>query len=249
MNYDALKTDYDSDGFVVVRDFVTGDALAELRQNLDRYISEIVPTLPETHAFYQDRSRPETLKQLQFMCVDPYFSEFMENAHWRRLALALLGEEIGAVMEPEWFNKPPNTVHLTPPHQDNFYFCWRPPSVVTIWLALEDVDEGNGCLRYVRGSHTGGVRPHVASTVLGFSQTVTDYGPEYEAREVMVELRAGDAVAHHGNTIHRADQNRSTTRHRPAFALVVTGVSAEKDAEAQVLYEANKARHKESLPD
>ena len=26
MNYDALKTDYDRDGFVVVRDFVTGDA-------------------------------------------------------------------------------------------------------------------------------------------------------------------------------------------------------------------------------
>jgi len=247
MNYDALKTDYDRDGFVVVRDFMTGDALAELRQNLDRYIREIVPTLPETHAFYQDRSRPETLKQLQNMGVDPYFSKFPENAHWRCLALALLGEEIAAVMEPEWFNKPPNTIHLTPPHQDNFYFCWRPPSVLTIWLALENVDEENGCLRYVRGSHTGGVRPHVASTVLGFSQTVNDYGPEDEAREVMIKLQAGDAVVHHGNTVHRADPNQSPTRHRPAFALVFNGVSAEKSAEAQALYEANKARHREML--
>ena len=150
-------------------------------------------------------------------------------------------------MEPEWFNKPPNTVHMTPPHQDNFYFCWRPPSVLTIWLAIENVDEENGCLRYVPGSHTGGMRPHSASTVLGFSQALTDYGPEDEAREVMVEMRAGDAVAHHGDTVHRADPNRSTTRHRPAFGLVVSGVSAEKSAEAQALYEANKARHREIL--
>ena len=113
MNYDALKTGYDRDGFVVVRDFVTGDALAELRQNIDSYIREIVPTLPETHAFYQDRSRPETLKQLQFMEDYPDFSEFRESAHWRCLALALLGEEIGAVLGPEWFNKPPNTVLRT----------------------------------------------------------------------------------------------------------------------------------------
>ena len=247
MNCDALKTDYDRDGFVVVHDFVTGDALAELRENLDRYIRDIVPTLPETHAFYQDRSRPETLKQLQCMGGDPYFSEFMKNEHWRSLAVAILGEEIADVKEPEWFNKPPNTVHETPPHQDNFYFCWRPPSVLTIWLAIEDVDEENGCLRYVRGSHTGGVRPHAASAVLGFSQAISDYGPEDEAREVMIELQAGDAVVHHGNTVHRADPNRSTTRHRPAFALVFTGASAEKSAEAQALYEANKARHREIL--
>ena len=67
------------------------------------------------------------------------------------------------------------------------------------------------------------------------------------AREVMIELQAGDAVVHHGNTVHRADPNRSTTRHRPAFALVITGVSAEKSAEAEALYEANRARHREIL--
>jgi len=34
---------------------------------------------------------------------------------------------------PEWFNKPPATNHITPPHQDNYYFCLEPPNVVTIW--------------------------------------------------------------------------------------------------------------------
>jgi len=40
---------------------------------LDRYIRDVVPTLPDGDAFYQDRSRPETLKQMLHMGCDPYF--------------------------------------------------------------------------------------------------------------------------------------------------------------------------------
>ena len=29
----------------------------------------------------------------------------------------------------------------TPPHQDNYYFCLKPPDVVTLWVALDPVDE------------------------------------------------------------------------------------------------------------
>jgi len=28
-----------------------------------------------------------------------------------------------------------------------------------MWMALEPVDEGNGCVRYVQGSHLKGMRP------------------------------------------------------------------------------------------
>ena len=58
--------------------------------------------------------------------------------------------------EPEWFNKPPGTDSPTPPHQDNYYFSLKPPNVLTIWLALDPVDDENGCLRYVAGSHRDG---------------------------------------------------------------------------------------------
>ncbi len=44
-----------------------GDDFTELCDNLDRYICEVVPNLPDADAFYQDRSRPETLKQMQAM--------------------------------------------------------------------------------------------------------------------------------------------------------------------------------------
>ena len=80
--------------------------------------------------------------------------------------------------------------------------------------------------------------------MLGFSQGITDYGPADAAAEVPIHLRPGDAVAHHGNTIHRADPNRSATRHRRAFAMVYRGVSCARDDEAFARYEANlKAQH------
>ena len=242
--YQDLKLAYNRDGFVVVRQFLEAGELAELSENLDRYIREVVPSLPPTAAFYQDRARPETLKQMQHMGVDPYFANYPRQAKWVALGQALVGEPVSCDA-PEWFNKPPNTEHPTPPHQDNYYFCLKPPQVVTIWLALEKVDAENGCLRYVRGSHQGGIRPHGPSKVLGFSQAITDYGEADRALEVCMYLEPGDAVAHHGNTIHRADPNRSATRHRRAFAMVYKGDSCQRDEEAFARYQRSvESQHK-----
>ena len=245
-DYTQYKEAYDRDGFVVVRNFLPKDEFDELTANLERYIRDVVPTLPDKGAFYQDKSRPETLKQFQHMAeYDPYFAEFRSNPRWHALASAMLGEA-GNPQQPEWFNKPPNTLHPTPPHQDNYYFNLKPPSVLSIWMALEPIDEENGCLRYNPGSHQKGIRPHYSTEVLGFSQGITDFGPEDEALEKAVSLGPGDAVVHHGEAIHRADPNRSTTRHRRAFAIVFQGVSCEVDHEAKKKYtDSMKAQHRE----
>jgi phytanoyl-CoA hydroxylase len=235
MNFDPCKADFERDGFAVVRQFLSGADREELVRHLDRYIREVVPTLPDSAVFYVDKARPETLKQMQHMHGDPFFREYTRNAAWSGLARALLGEEAHAE-EPEWFNKPPGTNSRTPPHQDNYYFCLKPPNVLTIWLALDPVDEENGCLRYVAGSHREGIRPHGRTGTLGFSQGITDYGPQDAAREAAVYLQPGDAVVHHGNTIHRAEPNRSPTRHRRAFAMVFKGISCRRDEEAFARY-------------
>jgi phytanoyl-CoA hydroxylase len=177
------------------------------------------------------------------MGCDPYFSDYRQHPLWTGLAQALLGEPVTA-QEPEWFNKPAGAAHPTPPHQDNYYFNLSPPRVLTIWLALDPVDAENGCLRYVAGSHRQGVRPHAASKLLGFSQQISDYGPQDEAAEAPVQLQRGDAVAHHGNTIHRADANRSASRPRRAFAMVMRGASCRRDEEQYARYlEALKSQH------
>ena len=235
MGNNELKSDFNRDGFVVIRQFLPENEFAELRRELYRYIKRVVPTLPYADAFYEDKSRPETLKQLQHMESDPFFRAYSNNRRWKRLGETLLGEEANA-KGGEWFNKPPRTNHPTPAHQDNFYFNLIPPNVLTMWLALEDVDEDNGCLRYVRGSHLVGRRPHARSDVLGFSQGITDYGPDDESRETAMILKANDLIVHHGWTIHRADPNRSATRHRPSFAIVFRGVSCQVDNEGYNRY-------------
>jgi len=241
MNFAQYRAPYSKDGYVVVPAFLSDDDFSELNENLDRYIRDVVPTLPNRYAFYQEKHRPETLKQLQFMGEnDLYFRRYIEHVRWKELAEALLGEPL-EFKQPQWFNKPPNTNHATPPHQDNYYFCLRPPSVLTMWLALDRVNEENGGLRYIPGSHRLGLRSHSGTDVIGFSQGITDYGPDDEAAEVLIRLEPGDLVCHHGELIHRAGANGSKDLWRRAFALVAEGVSCRHDEEALHAYQVSVA--------
>ena len=243
MNFEQHRLELEQDGFTVVRQFLSGEELVELMSNVDRYIREVVPGLPDSDAFYQDKSRPETLKQMQHMNQDPFFEAYRKNPKWITLATALLGEPVES-QGAEWFNKPPGIDHQTPPHQDNFYFNLKPPSVITAWLALDPTDEENGCLRYVRGSHRHGLRPHHVTSVLGFSQGVSDYGPADQQLEVVIKLQPGDLAIHHGETIHRADANRSFDRPRRAFAMVIRGQSCRLDEEGNKRYlESARQQH------
>lgn len=245
MRFQELRPAYEKQGYVVVKRFLNSEEFLELSRNLDRYIGEVVPTLSEKHAFFVDRSRPETLKQMQHMSVDPYFDAYAKHPKWLELAEDLAGEPVSCDA-PEWFNKPPGTISPTPPHQDNYYFCLKPNNVLTIWLALDVVDRENGCLRYVPGSHLRGVRPHQRSNILGFSQGISDYGDQDFAEEVEIHLQPGDAVVHHGETIHRAEANVSPIRNRRAFAMVCRGESCRRDEEAFTRYQsALKLQHEQ----
>ncbi len=228
---DVDKDSYDRDGFTTVRKFLPPEVFDALRANVDRFIRDVVPTLNDAQVFYQDMARPETLKQINAMRIDPYFAAIREDPRWCDVAVTLLGEPAKAE-DVEWFNKPPQTQHPTPPHQDNYYFKLEPPQVLTMWLALEPIDDENGCIRYLPGSHRKPIRPHALTEVVGFSQGITDWGPDDEAREVAMHLEPNDLIIHHGNTAHRADPNRSSTRHRPAFAMVFRGASARKNDQA-----------------
>ena len=144
MTFEYEKEQYDQNGFVIVRQLLADKDFTELKQNLDRYIRDVVPSLPDVDAFYQDRSRPETLKQMQRMGGDAYFQEYIHHQKWKALAEAMIGEP-ATVDQPEWFNKPPATHHVTPPHQDNYYFCLKPANVLTIWMALDHGTRSRGC--------------------------------------------------------------------------------------------------------
>ncbi len=244
---EGLKASFDQDGYVFVKEFLNPAESRELNQQLSAFIKNIVPDMPENHAFYEDRKDPSSLKQLFRMAdYDSFFEKLLSGPKFNGLAETLLGEKT-AKGNVEYFNKPPGMSTPTPPHQDAYYFMLTPPQAITFWIPLEDVDEENGCLRYVKGSHLKGMRRHGKNPILGFSQTITDFGtPEDLENEVAVPANVGDILAHHGMTIHRADGNRSATRSRRVVGLVYFGVSAKEDIEAKKAYQETLRKERAS---
>ena len=70
------KTAFDTDGFVLLRGYLSTAEAAEVNINVDRFIADVLPTAPETTAFYEDREEPSSIKRLQNMYhLDPYFHD------------------------------------------------------------------------------------------------------------------------------------------------------------------------------
>ncbi len=240
------KKDFDEDGFVHLPSFLTNLQLLELQQAVERYILEKVPQLKQSDVFFDNPKKPETLKQLHRMEQDTFFANYSRHSHWNKAASDFLGEPV-EVLGVEYFNNPPKTKHETPPHHDNYYFCLSPPQVLTIWVALDYIDEENGCIRYVRGSHRLPLRQHRLSSTLGFSQYIFDYSQSDMYSESKVTCLPGDAVIHHGNTIHRAGPNLTNNRQRRALAIVFRGKSAIRDSQRFNTYLESSNQQQASL--
>ncbi len=236
------KQAFDTDGFVYLSAFLDKNETAELKSKLERYVREVVPGVPPADKFYEDKANNLTLKQLVRMNEhDDYFHRLCHGSRFEKLASLLMGGEVVS-KGVEYFNKPPKIGRATPPHQDGYYFMINPCEAVTIWLALDDVDDENGCLRYVRGSHRQGMRAHRRTDTLGFSQGIGDYGDSDAANEVKFHAHPGDALVHHAVTIHRADGNVSENRTRQAIGLVYYSAAAKEDRIAQRAYQEKLER-------
>ena len=234
---------FQRDGYIALEGFLTAAELEETREAVARLISEKAPRLPREQVFYEELGRAGTLKQIQQVFNhDPFFARLMFESRFLQLAEVLLRGGVVA-KNMQYFNKPPRIGKATPPHQDGYYFMLDPCEAATMWLALEEVDEENGCVRYVRGSHLRGMRPHGRTRTLGFSQGVTDYGtPQDLAHEVAFPAKAGDLLVHNAMTIHRADGNRSATRTRQALGFIYYSERAREDTAAHAAYQEKLAR-------
>jgi len=221
MDERSMKERFEGDGYVVLRKVLNAEELSAVRSELDRVIREVIPAMPREHVYHEDKSRPDTLKQLQMLHThDRYFHDLFLGGRFERLAETLLGDKVVG-KNLQYFSKPPGTGQPTPPHQDGYYFKLTPCEALTMWLALDDVDDNNGCVRYVRGSHRRGMRSHQQSNVLGFSQAITDYGlPEDLQNEVDMPGSLGDLLVHHALTIHSAGGNRSVARSRRSLGFI-----------------------------
>ena len=121
----AQKTRFDRDGYVMLPGFASPAEVGEALGVLAKFIHDKVPGLTREHVFYEDKSRPDTLKQLQSLFLyEPYFDALMFRSKFAELAELLLGTPaVGKNMQ--YFNKPPGIGQPTPPHQDVTTSCSR----------------------------------------------------------------------------------------------------------------------------
>ena len=104
-------------------------------------------------------------------------------------------------------------------HQDANYWPINPARAITAWLAVDDVDVENGCMRFVSGSHRHGplkARAATADENSVLAQAVDgaeQYGEVYDN-----ELRAGEVSLHSDMLLHSSQPNLSTRR-RAGLAL------------------------------
>lgn len=96
-------------------------------------------------------------------------------------------------------------------HQDNGYGPLFPETAISCWLALDEVNDLNGCLWIIPGSNKHGSIGHTAGKPRERIATVKD-----EGSAIPIPLRAGQCVIFHGSTLHMSKGN-STARMRRAL--------------------------------
>jgi len=124
----------------------------------------------------------------------------------------LLGENVVG-WGSHFFCKMPHDGKAVAWHQDASYWPLTPTKAVTVWLAIDDADTGNGCMRFISGSQDFGhltYRPSESHEDNLLNQTVDNaeqYGDPMDD-----ELKAGEISLHSDLLLHGSDANDSDRR-------------------------------------
>ena len=125
----------------------------------------------------------------------------------------LLGENVVG-WGSHYFCKMPHDGKSVAWHQDCSYWPLSHSKTVTVWLAIDDADAENACVRFIPKSHLHGHIPYRGSddaegNVL--DQTVEN--PEqYGSDPVDIELKAGEISLHSDLLLHGSNANNSDRR-------------------------------------
>jgi non-heme Fe2+,alpha-ketoglutarate-dependent halogenase len=110
----------------------------------------------------------------------------------------------------QFFAKSPHSSSTVAWHQDGYYWPLAPlHESVTAWLAFEDVDEGNGAMQVIPGSHRSGLlqhRKHVSESVLTLELEDGTFSAE---DAVSLNLVSGQVSLHHDSIVHGSPANAS----------------------------------------
>ncbi|PTY04083.1 phytanoyl-CoA dioxygenase [Verrucomicrobia bacterium LW23] len=224
----ALKADYDREGYVVVRGMYSPEEVEELKAEFERIHDE----LPEKAHDDGIRNPDDPLYKYPRI-VHPHRYSNIARKHMihprvREVLHALFGEEPVATQTMYYF-KPPGARGQAL-HQDNLYLLVQPGTCMAAWTAIDRVDRENGGMMVVPKTHTGNLLcQEKADENLrkeSFSHAITRVPKGHKPIDVPME--PGDTLFFGGSTIHGSGPNRSKDRFRRSFIGHYAAGSLEK---------------------
>lgn len=247
----SLTHAFREDGFVVFPRSISGDVVNTLQQRLEDVLRgkydrgtppDKAPALivdskkagrRKLGPLGYDGKTTKHNRVLQIINIHKCDNEFQKLATQEaigEMVAKLAGWEHGArLAQDQVWAKTPGSPPLVF-HRDSPYFMFTPDDVVTVWIALDDMDQELGPLEYVRGSHLWG-DGRVGSSSSFFQSDSRNLLYSAAAREGIENaescleiislggLSAGGLSIHHGKTWHGSGRNTSADRPRRGLGL------------------------------
>lgn len=226
----SARARYEADGFYIhAAPVIPADLIQRAIAGMDAVRAGVYETgVPPQPSYWNPGDDPRKLCKIEMPQVaNRAIFELASHPAIGELAAAIAGAEWVQVWWVQLLVKPPTGPNGEAKtnvgwHQDRHYWqVWEEGSeLFTAWVALSDVTEQAGPMRFVRGSHRWGYR--------GGSDF---YGQDHEAQrrdipvpegaaweEVAAILPPGGVSFHHNLTFHASGPNRSAHPRR-SFAL------------------------------
>ncbi len=210
-------------GYLVVEGLVSRSEIAALRADAvaiarGAYACDGITPAPAGATDQEVIERILCIHQPHY--VSPVMASFVTHHGIAAVLARIIGAHLahwdGAVkcMQSMLFVKPPFKQGQAW-HQDEIYIPTRDRSLCGAWIAMDDANRENGCLRVIPGSHRSGyLYPQRAHG----NPAEHDFAPEshgFDASgETLVEVAAGAVVFFNGYLLHRSLRNRSGTYRR-----------------------------------
>ncbi len=212
---------YRAHGHLTVNGIFTEEEVADAIADANNWAEAELGDLDEAgRAWYVERAIKDkaVLRKLDNpVYLRPVFRNLAANSKLLAMVEQLIGPGPRAFFSQIFF-KAPGGGGPKPVHQDNYYFGPNDPeSMITVWIALDDADEDNGCLYYGEGTNRGEIIDHTAPEGEPFNLLI----PEEVAKAFEMTpapVRRGGISFHHGNTLHQSADNHSD-RWRRACAI------------------------------
>jgi ectoine hydroxylase-related dioxygenase (phytanoyl-CoA dioxygenase family) len=228
----AEVDEFDRNGCLVGGRVVSDDEADELRRELDRVISRgpngFAPGEPKPVQIANlSRDKDQAVWQIvNIWEASPAFERLLYHPRVAKAISQLTKSPTVQVWHDQIQFKPPKHGGINNWHQDAPYWpSITPGTPVTAWIPLDDVDESNGCMWMVPGSHKWGNHIKLLETnpLEKFFEMGDGFAPPADAetkqvRRVPWPVKKGDVSFHHSMTWHGSHKNNSD---RPRRAIAI----------------------------